>query len=788
MLAHILFGANTEVGKTIWSTALCYASHYLAHAPVEYIKPVGAGPVEEADYVHLAKFVPCKCTNIHQFEKAMSPHMSEGAMQTTDASIVSALRKHLQASSFKNTFVETAGGVSSPAPSGSLQCDLYRPLRLPVLLIGDSKLGGISTTIAAYEQLKVRGYDISAILMLRDPENAPQYENWKYFSEIWSKSYSCHDKENIKCFTIPSPPALSQDAEADFKAMQKYYSESASVGYDVLKHIEQVQKTRLARLDDMINQTEKHIWYPFTQHTLVNPKEIAVIDSAHGDMYTVFAPNAKRKSEEALADGSKKEGSVAVEENKYKELFDASASWWTQGLGHGDPYLAMSAAYAAGRYGHVLLPNCTNEPALGLAEDLLSTVGKGWANRVYYSDNGATGMEIALKMALKAARIQHQLSGKIEIIGLEGAYHGDTIGTMDACPPNVYNVEVDWYDGRGIWFDSPVVKVSNGEVSVQWEDKSFSFTALDDVYNVSSRVNSHLAKQYASFIGEKVRTAMQQGHQFGALVIEPLVVGAGGMLFVDPLFQRVLVDIAKGRLPESPWYTEAHENKKAGIPVVFDEVFIGLYRLGQLRSADILGVYPDVQVNAKLLTGGLVPLSVTLASEELFEYFLSDKKSDALLHGHSYTAHPVGCHVARQSLKRLDQLNRTAWTENKQRWLEFFGCQNVNGVLSSRNPNAWSVWDPEWVYEVSKLECVESIMALGSLASVVLKAGDHGYQSSAAGQYLSRLREFSTGAEEYGILARPLGNVVYFMTSQITPTHTVKEIQAKIIDVFSQPR
>ncbi|CAN0567910.1 unnamed protein product, partial [Ectocarpus sp. 12 AP-2014] len=115
----------------------------------------------------------------------------------------------------------------------------------------------------------------------------------------------------------------------------------------------------------------------------------------------------------------------------------------------------------------------------------------------------------------------------------------------------------------------------------------------------------------------------QEGAILGSLLLEPLVMGAGGMVFVDPLFQRVLVQECRAR----------------GLPVIFDEVFCGLWRLGVESSRELLGEDPDVSCYAKLLTGGLVPMAATVATERVFDAF-SGAKADCLLHGHSYTAHP----------------------------------------------------------------------------------------------------------------------------------------------------
>lgn len=143
-----------------------------------------------------------------------------------------------------------------------------------------------------------------------------------------------------------------------------------------------------------------------------------VIDSAHGDHFDAYY--AKPASETRPAD-----------ESLLEPFFDGAASWFTQSHGHAAEPLTMAAAQAAGRYGHVLFPSGTHKPALDLAEKLLQTVGKGWASRVFYSDNGSTGIEVGLKMALRASGRRYgwggEIGGDVGVIGLRGGYHGDTV-------------------------------------------------------------------------------------------------------------------------------------------------------------------------------------------------------------------------------------------------------------------------------------------------------------------------------------------------------------------------
>lgn len=188
--------------------------------------------------------------------------------------------------------------------------------------------------------------------------------------------------------------------------------------------------------------------------------------------------------------------------------------------------------------------------------------------------------------------------------------------------------------------------------------------------------------------------------------------GAGGMIFVDPLFQRVLVDTVRSF---EPWSSNHRTGTGwSGLPVIFDEVFVGLYRLGVESTTSLLGVCPDISVNAKILTGGLVPLSTTLTTESIFRAFYSDSKADALLHGHSYTAYPIGCEVANETLDIVTRMaDGDAWKDAQALW------DREDDVPRK----VWSFWDPRFVDAVSKCKAAGEVMTLGTVLALKV-AGD----------------------------------------------------------------
>ncbi|KAF7543443.1 hypothetical protein G7046_g9999 [Stylonectria norvegica] len=550
--------------------------------------------------------------------------------------------------------------------------------------------------------------------------------------------------------------------------MERYYEETSEdeSAHTVLAQLDRQHQDRLARLDSMAAKAHAQIWYPFTQHALLTPTSITAIDSAHGDFFQTLRPAAAQAADASAP--------------LLQASFDGSASWWTQGLGHANPRLTLAAAYAAGRYGHSLLA-CMHNPRLA---------------RVFFSDNGSTGCEVAVKMGLRAARVRYGWGPdeKLGVLGLKGSYHGDTIGAMDCAEPCTFNEKVEWYEGKGAWLDYPTVRCSDDTWHVDVPEalredlgRGEEFDALADIFDVEARERGDEGRRYERYIEATLAKLQKQGHKFGALMLEPVILGAGGMLFVDPLFQRTLVNVVR-RSPHlfatspSPPSPPADPLSWSGLPVVFDEVFTGLYRLGRYTASSFLGVHADVSVHAKLLTGGLVPLCTTLASESIFEAFASEDKSDALLHGHSYTAHPIGCQVALESLQEMQRMEEHgSWDWAKAAgWTTPTSPSTTVAAASARTSNdgdVWSMWPHSLITAISQqTQRVHGVWALGSVLAITLHGADGaGYKSTAAQALQARLREGNV-EEGWNVHARVLGNVFYVMAGQKTSREDVEGV------------
>ncbi|KAJ3172606.1 hypothetical protein HDU88_005935 [Geranomyces variabilis] len=784
-----VFAANTGVGKTLLSAALCRAA---ARAPVSafernqwskdrdtpaygrkvfYIKPVQTGYPEDSDARHVQQFCKSAATKtLYTYREPAGAHLcaAQENRPVSDAELLTATRKavdeaweDVRASQTPGiVFLETAGGVVSPVMSGTPQASAFRPLRYPTVLVGDANLGGVSTTLSAYESLVLRGYDVSAVLMF----NNPKYRNHEAIAEQIDAAIPLH------VFDLPPDPPRPRSGKElevdqklqDYTNMMVWYEGSDAAAGQVVQGLLNIHERRISTLEHMAAEGESKVWWPFTQHTAV--KSTTVIDSAYQDSFTLYNPLQAASG----ASSSQEPGTATAS-------YDACASWWTQSLGHARLPLALTAVKTASRYGHVIFPECVHEPALDLAEGLLRSVGKGWGSRVFYTDNGSTGMEVALKAGLRVVEKAMIRAGSLPankelgVVGIEGGYHGDTIGVMDAASPTIYNEEVNWYRPRGVWFDPPTVSYNNGKYQVRIPDSfaakgvSSSYQSLSDLFS-DSRLETH-AKLYAAHIQQKLAEYTASGNPLGALIIEPLLLGAGGMIFVDPLFQKVLVSTVRA-LP-------------IPLPVIYDEVFVGFHRLGlglASPGSQLLGAHPDIACYAKNMSGGIVPTSATVVADRIYKAFEGETKKDALLHGHSYTAAPVGCAVAAKALGMYEGMVESA---RKSTGVNAAPAQGRKHALPGTVGPA--IWSEDLIEALSHLPTVDGIVSLGSVLAIELAATEKGYAASrTSGAVVNALRA-------RGVFARPLGNVVYLMAPYVSATEAadgVTKVEAALRELL----
>jgi len=296
------------------------------------------------------------------------------------------------------------------------------------------------------------------------------------------------------------------------------------------------------------------------------------------------------------------EGAYLIDENGNRYL-DAVSSWWVNLHGHSHPYIAERVSEQLRSMEHCMFAGFTHEPAVDLAERLLEIL-PGPMNRIFYSDNGSTAVEVAIKMALQYFINTGQ--PRKRIVALENAYHGDTFGAMAVSGRSVFNA-----------------------------------TFSDYLFDVSFVPFPYPGKEAESV--EALRTLLSAG-DVAAFIVEPLIQGSAGMYMysADVLEQFFILC------------------KEYGTLIIDDEVMTGFGRTGPLFAADRLATGPDMVCLSKGLTGGTMPMGITAATSKIFDAFWHDDRSRMLYHGHSFTANATSCAA---SLASLDLLLADSCTE-----------------------------------------------------------------------------------------------------------------------------
>jgi len=277
-----------------------------------------------------------------------------------------------------------------------------------------------------------------------------------------------------------------------------------------------------------------------------------------------------------------------------KQYIDAVSSWWVTLHGHAHPYIAERVSEQLHTLEQVIFAGFTHEPAIQLSENLLKLLPEN-QKKVFYSDNGSTAVEVALKMSIQYAYNQHHK--KTKILALNNAYHGDTFGAMSV-------------SGRSAW------------------TKPFGEMLFEVVFiDAPTSQNLDSLKAFIKNISDEI----------ACFIYEPLVQGAAGMLMHKAEDLSELMKFCR-------------EQK---ILMIQDEVFTGFGRTGKLFAANHLSEQPDIMCFSKGLTGGTMPMGITTCSQEIFDAFLSEDQYKTLFHGHSFTANPLACTAAIASMELL---------------------------------------------------------------------------------------------------------------------------------------
>jgi len=323
-------------------------------------------------------------------------------------------------------------------------------------------------------------------------------------------------------------------------------------------------------LSDILNNDQNYVWHPFTHLKYANlPIELV-----------------------------KGEGAFFIDADGNK-LLDSISSWWVNLHGHCHPYISEKVSEQLFQLEHAIFSSFTHAPAVNLAKRLIGHLPKN-QSKIFYSDNGSTSVEVALKMALQYWHNKGE--SKKKFIAFENAYHGDTFGGMSVGARNVFNNAFD--------------------------------NLLFDVIHIPIPTNENIDQ-----IKETLQLWFTNHNDIAGFIFEPLVQGAAGMVMYDAKHLDELISLCN----------------KNNIITIADEVMTGFGRTGKFFANDYLIHKADIICLSKGLTGGYMPMGVTSCSQFNYDSCVSDDKTKTFFHGHSYTANPTSCSAALASLDLMER-------------------------------------------------------------------------------------------------------------------------------------
>ncbi|MDR0406468.1 MAG: adenosylmethionine--8-amino-7-oxononanoate transaminase [Holosporales bacterium] len=408
----------------------------------------------------------------------------------------------------------------------------------------------------------------------------------------------------------------------------------------------------------------------------------------------IWRPFTQEKTTHPAIKVKKGEGAYLWAEDGEKYL-DMISSWWVTIHGHAQQEIAHAIYHQACTLEHVIFAEFSHDPAETLVKNLKKNLPAHLC-KFFFSDDGSTAVEVALKMAYQYFQNQGMKERKL-FLSLEGGYHGDTFGAMSAA-------------GKNSQYHATFSELFFNTASVEAPE---FYTGVQAIEEKENRIIQELHEKLSEI-----------GHTISALIVEPLIQGAAGMRLYRLEFLEALVKTVR----------------QYGILVIFDEVMTGFYRTGKMFALDYTQIIPDFLCLSKGLTGGFLPLALTVTTKKVYEAFLSKDPQKAFLHGHSYTANPIACVAACKSLEILLR------QETQQRIAEiaqFHKNSFVKNVHKRRTLGTISAFD------------VSSYEEAHSLANAAL---------------------------QNGILLRPLGNTLYLLP----PYCVTDEELAKVYDVINK--
>lgn len=409
---------------------------------------------------------------------------------------------------------------------------------------------------------------------------------------------------------------------------------------------------------------QENLWHPYTQHQHL--PDLPVIVKAKG---------------------------VYFYDEDGKEYLDGISSWWTCVYGHGNPELIAAMHHQMQELDHVLFGGFSHKPAIQLSEKLLQLLPSN-QSKLFFSDNGSTAVEVAIKASLQYFVNRGEKRNKI--LALEDAYHGDTFGAMAA-------------SGLGLFtehFKNQLLEVVRIPLPTSVEAVTIAKALLDT-------------------------------QEFAAFIFEPLVQGAAGMRMYDAKFLSEIIQIA-----------QANETF-----AIADEVMTGFGKTGKTFASDYLSVTPDVFCLSKALTGGMLPMAITSFTQKIYDGFLFNEAGKALLHGHTFTANPLGCAAAIAAINLFSK-------QETQEQIQWIYQQHL-----------------QFQSEIQQHPKVENVRVMGVIFALDVVSEDKEYY----GNLRNKMYQFFI---QYGLILRPIGNTIYLLPPYVISNSELEFMYQKVREVL----
>lgn len=657
----VVVGTDTDVGKTtfslLWLTA--FADRF------EYWKPIETGP---SDSEQIRKLIPEVMIHpvVKRLSHAVAPPLAARLESDCIPSAAHIAACKPMAKPDRHLLIETFGSPFSPLNEQQSQIPLIQALAGQTILVSSSRLGAVGRTVQCLVALAAHEITPTAVVLM-GPDDAYARETIQQMQgtpvfhlrppEKWdAMAIRQAAKEQRQVLEAIANCRRSPVLSTQYSVLSTQYA-SWSPNQELLG-IKLVPKDPvLSPLSSIIERDRHAVWHPYT--SLREPDAPLECIGAQGEF--LF-----------LADGRK--------------VIDGISSWWTILHGHRHPTLMAALHEAARSFDHVHFAGVTHAPAVELAELMLSTAP--WqGGRVFYSDNGSTAVEVALKMAYQFW-CHHGEPGRTRFIGFDGGYHGDTFGAMAVSRDPLFFGRFE-----PLLFHADIVPLSAER--------------LDDALK-------------------------QKKGQVAAVILEPLVQGAGGMRMHAPETLRDIAEVARNH----------------NVLFIADEVMTGGGRTGTLWAHQAAGIAPDLICAGKTLAGGILPLAATLAGPHIVSTWETDDRSRTFFHGHSFTAHPLACAVAVANWKTLTAKPNPIPLKMEQFWR----------IALAPLRNSAKVHD---------------VRIRGMIAAIEVNA-DGGYLAD-VGRHMRRT------CLQIGVVLRPLGPVLYAMPPLCTSEESLNRILEAMI-------